>query len=459
MEAARFWTMARRWWWLILVGALMTTAAYAVAEPVRERREGTPAYTASAALFVSLYDQQDSAEEIAARTGGDAWTIDRLLNSYATMLEGEAIAQAVADGLSIDVAGADLRNAIDADAVPHSQLVRLTTTAGSPADAERLRDAVLHAFTKVRGTAGVPGEAYVYEINPARLDEVSPRSELTTFVVIALAGMLAAAGIVFAFEYLSDTIRDSGDAERVTGLTALTTLPIWRAGRHSLAFDARDRISREAAERYRLLRSALGASRASVIAVTAPVTGTGTTTTALNLAVAIARSGRPTLLLEANLRTPTLDRRLALQPRSTLADALRDASAPDPVRATRVEGLSAIAGGAAPDSAAELIESDRFAALLAQWRARFDTVVIDCPAVLTATETLAIARLADTAAIVVRTDKTARPEAAAAVELLRRAKADVAGIVVNADPGAGPAAFAPRTTERTPDAITRHRAA
>ncbi|HXK34302.1 MAG TPA: hypothetical protein VNM91_09840, partial [Dehalococcoidia bacterium] len=136
MEAARFWTMARRWWWLIIVGALMTAAAYAVAEPARERREGAATYTASAALFVSLYDQQDGAAEVAARTSGDAWTIDRLLTSYATMIEGEAVAQAVADGLSIDVAGADLRSAVDADVVPRSQLLRLTTQAASPADAE-----------------------------------------------------------------------------------------------------------------------------------------------------------------------------------------------------------------------------------------------------------------------------------------------------------------------------------
>lgn len=459
MEAARFWTMARRWWWLIIVGALMTAAAYAVAEPARERREGAT-YTASAALFVSLYDQQDSAAEVAARTSGDAWTIDRLLTSYATMIEGEAVAQAVADGLSIDVAGADLRSAIDADVVPRSQLLRLTTQAASPADAERLRDAVLHAFTKVRGTAGVPGQAYVYEINPARLDETSARSELLTLALIALAGMLAAAGIVFAFEYLSDTIRDTGDAERVTGLTAITTLPIWRAGRHNIAFDARDRISRQAAERYRLLRAALSTRpRTGVVAVTAPLAGTGATTTALNLAAAIARSGRRTLLLEADVRAPALDRRLALGPRSTLADTLRDASAPDPVRPTRIDALSAVAGGHAPDHAAELVESGRFAALLAEWRARFDAVVIDCPPALTATETLAVAALADASVVVVRTDKTARPEAAATVELLRRAGANIAGIVVNADPGAGPAVFAPRTAEPAPETVGERRAA
>ncbi|HXH85123.1 MAG TPA: hypothetical protein VNN07_19595, partial [Candidatus Tectomicrobia bacterium] len=134
-------------------------------------------------------------------------------------------------------------------------------------------------------------------------------------------------------------------------------------------------------------------------------------------------------------------------------------SAPDPVRPTRIDGLSAVAGGHAPDHTAELVESGRFAALLAEWRARFDAIVIDCPPALTATETLTVAALADAALVVVRTDKTARPEAAATVELLRRAGANVAGIVVNADPGAGPAVFAPRTAGPAPEAVAGRRAA
>jgi receptor protein-tyrosine kinase len=459
MDAARLFSIARRWWWLILVGTLMSTAAYGFAERIRQDTDD-PAFNASASVFVSLYNSQATADEVAARTGGESWTLDRLIASYVTIIEGHAVAQAVANSFAIDVTPDDLRSSIDARPVPGSQLIRITTTGATPQDAEALRDATLRAFTVVSGTAGIPGASYTYELTPPVLADGSTQSDAIALAAVILAGMLSAAAIIFAFEYFSDAIRDARDAEVLTGLPVLATVPVWRA-RDRVAFDQRDRASTHAAERYRLMRSSLNrlhGDNQEIVVITGTLAGAGATTTAINYAAALARSGRRTLLIDANLRDPALDRAFDRPAATGLSFALRDGALGDLATSTPIDNLSVAHAGTPTYDAAELVESTTFAGFVAGMRARFDAIVIDCPPALTATETLALATLADATVVVVRADRTARSETAAAVEMLRRAGANVAGIILNADPATGPALFArsPFTRARPAVAHVEH---
>jgi capsular exopolysaccharide synthesis family protein len=192
------------------------------------------------------------------------------------------------------------------------------------------------------------------------------------------------------------------------------------------------------AEQYRALRHLLDLRREAaglqVVAVTSPALGDGKTTTAVNLAGALAqRAGARILLVEADLRRPAIERLLGLGAGPGLADAL---AAPDlpldrAVRPRPYLNLDVLPAGRAPERPYELVRSPGFAALLADARGRYDTVVLDTPPLVGVPDARVAEQLADGVLLVVRAHRTPRKLLEEALGLLDPAKA--LGIVFNRD--------------------------
>jgi capsular exopolysaccharide synthesis family protein len=438
MDAAQCLSLARRWWWLALAGAVIAVAAYGIASKLRPAEAPAPAYAAGATLLVRTTDDPTDAGSETSR--GEA--IDRLVATYAAMIEGPSVAERAAELLgsaeSSAAGGAVKADSIDvrADPVGRTQLLRITATGATPAEAEQLTGTVVRAFGEVHRVQALPGRFSVYESTPAARQPVDIQPRALTIVLVAFGGMLAACAVIFAFEYLSDVVRDAGDAERSTGINVLTAIPVWRANRGIAS-----RVGPRAAERYRMLRTAvrMGVSRqVQTLLVTGARPGDGATTTAVNYAVALAQTGRSVLIIDCNLRAPSAHRAFGIGGYAGLADLLASGGAvfDQFVRPTGVEGLSLLPAGEAPENPAELLESERFDRVLAEARRRFTAVVLDAPALLDTTDATLVAARADGAVLVLRCDATPRGDASAAAESLRRAGVNVVGAVLNRDPAA-----------------------
>jgi capsular exopolysaccharide synthesis family protein len=185
-----------------------------------------------------------------------------------------------------------------------------------------------------------------------------------------------------------------------------------------------------AAEQYRVLHHRLLRLAARrplrVVAVTSAGRGEGRTTTAANLALTAAREGRATILVEADLRRPTLAALLGLAPRAGLADVL-DGRAELAQATARLGPLAVLCAGDVRD-AAEAARSPRAAALLEQLRAAHDLVVLDAPPALAFSDGDRLAGAADGAVLVVRAGMTPRQVVRLALESLGER---TAGIVLN----------------------------
>jgi protein-tyrosine kinase len=208
--------------------------------------------------------------------------------------------------------------------------------------------------------------------------------------------------------------------------TLKVTLPASAPESRLVALDA---PGSPAAEQYRVLHERLlrlGARRPlRVVAVTSAGRREGRTTTAANLALTAAQEGRSTLLVEADLRHPTLAALLGLAPRAGLAEVL--AGAAELAQAvTRVGPLSVLCAGEGRDGASA--RSPRAAALMEQLRAAWDLVVLDAPPALAFSDGDRIAAAADAALLVVRAGTTPRQVVRLALESLGDR---AAGIVLN----------------------------
>jgi capsular exopolysaccharide synthesis family protein len=187
-----------------------------------------------------------------------------------------------------------------------------------------------------------------------------------------------------------------------------------------------------AAEQYRFLRRNLEQKFTSggVLMVTSPAPRDGKTLSTVNLCSCLADSGRSTLLLEGDIRQPSIHNVLAPTNLNVgIEDVLAGTSAPEDVVCV-VDDLSFHVAmvKTPPQDPSRLIAGDGMRNLLAWGRAHFDWVVVDCPPVLPAADVTAMVSLADAAILVVRARSTPRDLASKSIELLGN---HLFGVVMN----------------------------
>ncbi len=196
-------------------------------------------------------------------------------------------------------------------------------------------------------------------------------------------------------------------------------------------------------EAYRTLRTNLdfaGLDRAlKTLVVTSAGVGEGKTTTLANLAVVSAQAGRRVILVDADLRRPTLHRIFGLPNEMGLTTMMRDeeALAAPPLQATGVEGLSVLTSGPLPPNPADLMGSRRMEEVIAALSERADQVLFDTPPVVAVTDAAVLATKVDGVLLVIGAGKTRRDQARAAVQRLEQINARLVGAVLtNAEMGA-----------------------
>ncbi len=166
----------------------------------------------------------------------------------------------------------------------------------------------------------------------------------------------------------------------------------------------------------------------------------GKTSVITNLAITYAKASQRTLLIDADLRRPKIDRRFSIpNDHAGLVDYLAgQATLEDIISYTPVANLTIIPAGSPTVDPTELLDSDRMRQLVGALRDCFDVILIDTAPVLPVADSLILAQYSETVVFVVRSGRTEKTAAQEAVRRLRRVGARVRGLVLNDfDPGAG----------------------
>jgi len=261
---------------------------------------------------------------------------------------------------------------------------------------------------------------------------------LINVLIAAMIGFVLAAGGAFLIEYLDDSIKSAGDAQKALDMSVLSSIPLIKEPTTET-----DRLvmlqnaPTPATEAYRVLRTNLQFTmvdrQLKLLLVTSPSPVEGKSLTAANLAAALARGGKRVVLMDVDMHRPTQHRLFRLVNNIGLTTALLSDSMPieSLLQKTSIPGLYVLATGPLPPNPAELLGSRRMQDILTKLKERADIVVMDSPPVLAVADAVILSSLADAVLMVVRSGKTRREWAKQALNSLNQVKARVVGVVVN----------------------------
>lgn len=276
-------------------------------------------------------------------------------------------------------------------------------------------------------------------IDPAQTPLKKFKPNLATNLLFGgLLGLLLGVSAAFMREFLDDTVKDVNELERAAQLPVLGILP--ETADVSAAQLARISINKPRsalAEAFRSLRTSLRFLQQDdttpVIFVTSAAANEGKTTTASNLACAYAAAGNKVLLMDADLRNPSLHKVFGIKAtNNSLAQYLSGAADNRALaQATDINNLYLIPAGNPPDDPAELLSSPHMQTLLALSRKEFDQIIVDGPPVLGLADALVLSSLSSATLLTVRAEHTRMGMVENALTRLRRAQAPLTGLMLS----------------------------
>jgi capsular exopolysaccharide synthesis family protein len=190
-------------------------------------------------------------------------------------------------------------------------------------------------------------------------------------------------------------------------------------------------------EAYRVLRtnidfSAIDEQLLKIIMVTSAGQGEGKSTTAANLAIVHAQSDKKVLIIDADLRKPTMHHIFDKSNRSGLTNLLTgQTDMTNVLMKTDIENLHVLTAGPVPPNPSEILASKRMVAILEELKELYDIIVVDTPPALTVTDALVLASKCDGVIIIIDSGKVKREMAMKVKANLEHVKARILGVVLN----------------------------
>ncbi|MDX1872144.1 polysaccharide biosynthesis tyrosine autokinase [Mycolicibacterium sp. 120266] len=394
----------------------------------------TPLYKASTRLFVST----NAGSSIADTYQGNRFSQERV-DSYVELLTGQTLAQRTIDKLGLDMSAQDLQEHVKATSKPQTVLITLDVLDPSPVRARDIANALSDEFvvmvreleTPEDGTS--PDSRVVLE-QRASIPDTPAVPKPTRNIAVGLGlGVLVGIGLAHVRDLLDNTVKDRETLETIAGTGVVGNIPLDKDRRKKPAISF-DNDNSAIAEGFRKLRTNLQFLAVDnpprVIVLTSSVPSEGKSTTAINLALALAEADYSVVVVDGDLRRPTLHKYLNLVGAVGFSTVISgQASLDDALQKSSVAGLTVLTAGAIPPNPSELLGSQSAKATLAELRARFDYVIVDSTPLLAVTDAAILAAASDGVLMMTRFGYTKREQVAHAVASLHNVGASVLGAV------------------------------
>lgn len=276
-----------------------------------------------------------------------------------------------------------------------------------------------------------------------------PRNLLFALVLGTATGV----GLAFLLEGLDNTIRTTDQAAMISGLSPLGMIPLGSksaregpnpkrlviaSSKEAVELVTQVRPQSQMAESYRALRTSLLLSNLGsppkVIMVTSALPQEGKTTTSINCAVVLAQKGVRVLLVDADLRRPSIHKTLGMGPRTGLSNVLTGSTTLEQAitRTAVLPNLYVLPAGTPPPNPAELLASANMKDVLTKLSAEYDHVVVDTPPSLSVTDAVVLSPRADAVVLVIRSGQTTKQALRRSRDILAQVNAKVVGVLLNA---------------------------
>ena len=367
-------------------------------------------------------------------------TLDHVRNDYMAALQQERMLSAALEKQKQEA------NNLNESAISYTLLKRDVETNRT------LYEGLLEKLKEAGVSAGLRS-TNVRNVDQARVPTAPTEPNVPRNLAFALAlGLTTGIGLAFLMEGMDNTVRTPEQAQAISALPSLGMIPLGsklagESGARRLAIASskeavelvtQARPQSQMAESYRALRTSLlltslGAPP-KVILVTSALPQEGKSTTSINCAIVLAQKGARVLLVDADLRRPSIHKTLGMGPRTGLSNVLtgnanlQQAIVRSPIMPT----LFILPAGTPPPNPAELLASSNMKDVLAELRDQYDHIVVDTPPTLSVTDAVVMSTRADSVVLVIRSGQTTKQALRRARELLVQVNARVSGVLLNA---------------------------
>lgn len=380
-----------------------------------------------------------------------------LVKTYIAILTTRETLNDVIDYAGVNRTYAEVKAMIEAETVDSTEVFRVTVTSEDPAEAEKIADAISYILPKrisniIQGTSAVVVDSAVLPV-----DSSSPNYTQNTMIGFVV-GLVVMVAIFVVLELLDNTVRAEEDITQACSHPILSAVPDMNdTGKGGYGYGQKKKdsaadskqsaalfgsdISFAAQESYKLLRIKLQFSFAEedgcrVIGVSSALSGEGKSLTSINLAYSLSELGKRVILIDGDMRRPSLAKKLHIQKepglsscltgQGDLANLIQNCGIAGNEKAFRV-----ITAGQNPPNPVELLSSNRMNVVIDTLRKHYDYVIVDLPPVTEVSDVLAVAGKLDGILLVVRQNFCNRIALNATVRQLQFVNAKVLGVVFN----------------------------
>lgn len=392
----------------------------------------TPLYQSSAMFYVNN-NSMSIGEAALSISSADISASRGLVKSYIVILNSRESLNDVIDYAEVDRTYSEVKRMISAEAVDSTEIFKVVVTSPDPEEAEKIADAIAYILPKrissiIEGTSAKIVDSAVMPTKPS-----SPNYIKNTLIGF-LIGFVMSAGGIAVWAFLDTTIRTEEDVVQNCRYPVLAAVPDMEQpnkGGYSYGYDRNLKknaalqpgrsaqligggVNFAAAEAYKLLRTKLQFSFADentshVIGVSSSLSGEGKSLTAINLAHSLSQLGKRVILIDCDMRRPTVAEKLHIQKRPGLSDFLTgQCELEKMIQFCGIKGderaFHVITAGQNPPNPIELLSSARMTKVLKGLRDICDYVILDFPPVGEVSDALAVAKNTDGFLLVVRQD-------------------------------------------------------
>jgi len=431
MEFQQYLRILRRYWRSTLAVVLACVAVAALVTLLQK-----PTYSSTSSVFISV-DSGGTAGELSQ----GATYAERQVKSYVEVVTSALVLEPVIRELGLDTTPSALRKSLMVSTPTATSVIQIEAQDQDPVLASQLANAVAESQQAAVAELAPPSaegsglvSATVVDQAPVPTGPTAPRPTVNLALGVVLGLMLGLAQAVI--RSMADThVRTVADIESLTEAPVLATIGhlTTTAGRASDSSGQQ----RSNGEAYRRLRTnvgflGLGGERRPSFVMTSAIPDEGKTETVVSLARVLAQAGESVLLVDADLRRPSVAARMRLDAELGLSDVLAGravlADLVIPVGPGRLDVLPA---GSVPPNPSEMLGSDAMAQAIASMERDYNYVLFDAPPLLPVTDAVVLSAQTGGAILVTRSGVVKRAHVEEAIGILESSRASLLGVVLN----------------------------
>lgn len=411
----------------LLIGGLLGFG-YALLQP--------RVYASTSTGFVTVGEGTGIGDVISGSTAAKEKAV-----AYLALIKSASVAdEIIAANPELNLTRAEVQGNLNASVASDSALINVSATASSPEVAQALANSSLEAVAKVVNDLEGSSVVRVVPLEDATINNspISPNVPR-----LALTGAGAGLGLVLTAVLLRRTLdtklRTRDDATHATEAGILGVLPVSEElSEENILRASKDHVSQEAIRQMRTnLRFVNIDNPPRSLIVTSAEPGEGKSTVSTSIARAMADAGEPVIIIDADLRRPTIAKKFKIDSKIGLTQVLAgQVELADAVRQFEDTQLFILPAGRIPPNPSELLGSEKMRQLIAELAGEF-IVIVDVPPVLPVTDAVLLSTAVDGVVLVGTVGKTRKENLSEAAANLRKVSAAILGVVINRAPRTG----------------------